>query len=556
MQFSIQHDLPEEIIAAISTCCTQGSLASLCRTSRKFNRIAAPRLYSTLYLDEKAEFEYPFKFLLPITYGIFRSADLASYVQAFVVNQPWGNDEDINFAGATRTYSEDEHRPWPGIGTGEPEITLRKRCTKYAVSEVEAEELYNQIRSGLDEDAIVPLLLASLPNLQKLDVHYGNMSEHENLEAMLERVRDRTKPFNNLPLDPMQITELEKARSANSVPFSLPIDIMVGSDADKYPEDPEHVAPFFNLPYLRFLYAWMMGDDEGEPEPEKSHFAKLRPRSCAVEYIELRCSKLHKKKFQWLMNATIPGKLKTFNYEIGCTWAWCSVDHPAMMKSLEAHQDYLECLGLSHEDFYPHQFDNNEDAPFAVSFTQFRALKKLKVAPVYIWGHAGFTNQEELNKPSAKQKLWQALPNTLKELWIPEAQQQTTPTNDSDMQFVPDCFIPALYALLERRAESFPELDSLRIEFAISNWKPEWLFKLAALGNAAESQGIACTIIIGGSEDENDRCLNQRKWGWEEDIEWEPRVRNYRVPTKWIRVAEEKDLACRLRAWWKASQKK
>lgn len=554
MPFLFEHDLPEEILAAISSWCTQGSLANLRRTSKRLNRIAAPHLYFALRLDEKAKFEYPLKFLLPIAHAIFRSAEVASYVQSFVINQPWG-DAEIDFTDATSPYSEDEHRPWPYLEPGEPEKTVRKRCTDYAVSDQEAEQLYNQIKSGLNENAIIPLLLASLPNLRKLDLTYGDTSEHEELEVMLERVRDRMKPFHNLPLDPTQLVEFDKVKPASSTAFSRPIDIMIGSDTEKYPEDPEHVAPFFNLPYLRSLYAWKMGDDEGEPDPDKSHFAKLRPRSCAVEYIELRCSKLHKQNFQWLMNATIPGKLKTLNYEIGCSWAWCDIDHPAMMKSLEIHQNSLECLGLSHERFYPHQFDNNLDAPFPVSFTPFKALKKLKAAPVYIWGHAGLTNQVEMKKSSAKQKLWQALPNAVEELWIPEAQQQSSPINNSDVQFVPDCLIPALFVLLEHRAEAFPSLNNLRIEFSIVNWKSEWLVELATFGITAESQGIACTIILGGSEGEDDRSSHQRKWGWNEDIEWEPRDRNNRVPTKWIRVVEENDLTSRLEAWWEASQK-
>lgn len=89
-------------------------------------------------------------------------------------------------------------------------------------------------------------------------------------------------------------------------------------------------------------------EDDTEDEDPENLFFKLRPRSCAVESIELRSSKLLQKHFDRLMRAAIPGKLETLIYEIGCDKALVSVDHGRIMRSLSPYHDTLECLELSH----------------------------------------------------------------------------------------------------------------------------------------------------------------------------------------------------------------
>ncbi|UPX09603.1 uncharacterized protein EKO05_0000290 [Ascochyta rabiei] len=120
--------------------------------------------------------------------------------------------------------------------------------------------------------------------------------------------------------------------------------------------------------------------------------------------------------FRLLLGATIPGKLKTFNYEVGCTWAWCLTEHPKIMASLQLHHDTLESLGLSHEYYYPYEMGDESDKPSPCSFTPFVAIKRLKVAPVYVWGHLGFTDKARLKSLEAEEMLWKALPRNLEQL--------------------------------------------------------------------------------------------------------------------------------------------
>lgn len=143
-----------------------------------------------------------------------------------------------------------------------------------------------------------------------------------------------------------------------SSPFTNPIHIFATATDAKYPSYPKLVTPFFNLPNLHSFYVWKFKDTNEQELEDNSPFPKLKPRSCPVEYIELRTSKLKKANLQFLLDATIPGKLKTFNYEIGALWPICHVNHLAIMRALAAHHGTLQNLGLSLGDDYP--YDNTD----------------------------------------------------------------------------------------------------------------------------------------------------------------------------------------------------
>lgn len=202
---------------------------------------------------------------------------------------------------------------------------------------------------------------------------------------------------------------------------------------------------------------------------------RLKPRSCPVECIKLRTSKLHSDNFRWMLNATIPGKLKTLNYEIGCTWAWYGISHPDIMASLREHHSTLENLALSHEPFYPHQFSDNGDKPYPCDFKPFTALERLQVAPVYVWGHEGFNDVARLAERGTKEMLWQSLPQNLEQLWICRAEAQEPQNDKTALRFEPDCLIPALH-LLDHKADC-PKLKEIRLEFIPMNWPEEDLFE-------------------------------------------------------------------------------
>jgi hypothetical protein len=518
MALSIDRQLPEEMLDHIISYTNSNTLARLCRVSRQFNRLATPRIHSTvtlgyndLYVDNPIRISF-------LAHLLLTSTKHAVLVTSVVTTPEWGwVDEDAK--------EKCEEHPWPGLGTPELEAILRDNIARFQLPDAKSEEIYEKIKTGTNEDAIVALLILSLPNLRKLDMNFGFGNEHEDFNSTFELLAGQLKLINGYT--------------------SPPLDVLVKGDDDKYPNKPIHIAVLLHMPNIRSLYGWKMGDHDGDLGEDEDPFARLEPRSVSVEYIELRQSKLHVDCFRWMMNAVIPGRLKTLVYEIGCTWAWCGIFHSSIMASLRLHYHTLENLALSHEDFYPHQFGpDSGDEPSPCDFKPFTALKRLRVAPVYIWGHDGFTDPTILADRTTKEMLWQALPRNLEQLWICRADSQGTPEQEESRRFETDCLVSALHLLLDHK-DDFPHLEVIRLEFMPVNWpKAEDFVDLEVFCRRAESEGISMTIILDGLSGTEHAELN---WSWDEDVEWTECFSNQDSEKMWIVVAQEENLAEKIR---------
>jgi hypothetical protein len=542
MPFALDHDVSEEILDCIASLCSQDSQASLSRCSKKLNRITTPHLYSVVNL--RASHGSSQVWLLPFAHLIFTSPLHASFVRSFATQEGWGDEvepeEPREAVGSLSEYK----RPWPQSGTAELRDCLKKICAKYTMDEDKASRLYEKIKDGVCESAIIALLIASFANLQKLDLCYGFFPSDGMIE-LFERTFECVKTRNILQSDQANSVTNSKATPPNPTPFSLPLDVLGSGTDDKCPHDPLFFAVLLKLPNLRSIYGWKFGDEDGMIDDQRDDaFSRLEPRSCPVEYIECRSSKFHHENLNYVMSAAIPGKLKSFVYEIGCTWAWVNVDHRKIMKSMEPHYETLECLGLSHEEFYPYQFDNEAERPDPVSMQCFKSLKQLKVAPVYIFGHEGF-NEDRFTQNSTKEMLWKALPGTLEELWITRAQGQGE--SAATAKFVPTCLIPAMNLVIQNRG-CYSRLSQIRIELPIEDWTADWLDQLVSFCHYAEINGIRCTIILNGRAVGKRNVPLERGWGWNEDVEWSECVHNRQLPNERIVVAEQHNLGDTLKA--------
>lgn len=531
MAISIERRLPEELLTNIISLAAHDALPNLCLASTTFNRLTTPHLYSSITVETVGGVR-----LLRFAYTIFTSPKHASLVKSLII------PDDIRVLELQRTYDD---WPAPRPGFSDLENLLKDKCAVYAVNDKQVDEMYCKVKSGTNGDALLALLLAYLPNVQRLDFSFIVGEKHDDFITMLELIMNRVKSIDQLH-HPQPDATKQKV-SASSTTFLKPVNVMVTGTSDSPPHNPSTMAGFFNLPNLHALYAWRMGDSERDPaEDVQNTFARLKPRSCHVEYIELRTSKLHKLNLQCLMNATIPNKLKTFNYEIGCAWAWCNVEHLAIMKSLEAHHNTLESLGLSHEDFYPFQYEDSGDKPYSVSFKPFKVLKRLKVAPVYIWGHERFTNKDMLTRQDTKEMLYKALPDSIEELWITRAESQISNRDGTIVHFIPDCLLPALELVIQEKLQSFPKLSHLRIEFPLMQWESAWLDALGSICRRADANGICAVVILVKLPNYSDNygfCVEvERAWGWNEDVHWQKCLHNKESPKRWISVAKEQDL--------------
>ncbi|KAH6881318.1 hypothetical protein BKA58DRAFT_732 [Alternaria rosae] len=502
MSLSIEEKLPTELLEQIVSLVPRNSLLSLCLTSKTLSQLATPCLYSEIYLRETDN-------LAALAYLVFTSPAHASLVKSFIVPRTWADVEERYSNGL-----------WPGSDDPGVHDVLRKKCSEYTSSVEEAEDVYGKIQSAKNEDAVMALLLPNLPKLRRLNINcdlYG----HDDFVSWLPKVIRGIASRRDLSADNSPSPSKNGQQGIQPHAVSESIDILIAGGDDKYSSATNHVAVFFCLPNVRSIYGWKHGDSESHDENDV--FPKLEPQSCPVEYLELRCAKLDLENFQGMLNATIPGRLKTFNYELGGSWAWCDTEHPAMMRSLEPHNETLEALGLSHEDFYPYLDDESAERgkAYPCSFSSFAALRRLKVAPVYIWGHRGITDEETFKTAESRDRLWSTLPKSLQEFWITRAQNQHIDHKEV-VEFVPRCLLPALDLVVQNKQTAFPQLVHLRVELPLLDWKDEWLDSLASTCKAANAHQIRTTIILCDMFDKYGRITSERDWGWNEDIKWEP----------------------------------
>ena len=506
--------LPEELLSTICSFSPQSSLLNLAQCSKTLHRIAIPHLYAHISFRT---WESPF--LLPFAWRVFTSAQHAKYVRSLAVSVASGMSSPVD------VWDDDDReakRPWLASsrgrrgGSGDEnaeeenkqmvEKTLKKVCVQHTIDEQDAEEMFNMVKSGGNDIAIVVLMIAHLHNLRTLDFCYCSISTSKTLLRALDLVTRGPRSLKSGQSSPQQDHPLS---------FSKPLDIMVSGDDDKYPNHSLHVAAFLNLPNIRSLYAWKSGDSDWDDSmPRDDAFFKLKPRSCAVEYMELRCSKLYHEHFDYLLNALIPAKLKTFIYEVGCTWAWVSVHHKKMIESLAPHYETLECLEFSHESFYPYQFGNDTEEPVPISFKCFQNLKKLKVAPVYIWGEGPLDKEAPNGAITKRDMLQNALPGTLEELWITRVD-----TEHRNTHYIQEILLPALSYVVGNSKSDFPQLTRLYLTFSGTDPYLGWLNALYGISLVAKNYGITVFIKLCG--DSRQGFDEQRRWGWYEEVEWE-----------------------------------
>ncbi|KAG9193899.1 hypothetical protein G6011_03934 [Alternaria panax] len=446
-----------------------------------------------------------------LAYLISTSPAHAALVRSLIVPATWEKAED-KICNWSWSRSEDS----------EARSVLRAKCAECTSSEEETNELYGDIQSSENKDAIMAILLTSLRKLRQLNIRFSTADDHDDFRLLWPEIMNGIRSRRYSTAESTTIVETNSSQVAQLLAVPDLVDVMVRftGQVRRYLNYSLHLASFFHLPNLRSIYGWKLGDmgDPPDWEDPKNPFAKLRPRSCPVEFIELRCSQLHKDHFQLMLDATIPGKLKTFSYEVGSRWSWCGTEHSAIMKSLQPHDETLEGLGLSHEDAYPYQSIKIRDKPYPCSFTSLVALKRLKIAPVYIWGHPKLIAHAMSQTPGrgSQDMLWSALPTSLEELWITRAQNQMGNTT-----FVSDCLLPALKLVAQNKRSAFPKLDYLRIELPLLNWQNEWLDDLASLCQLAAIEDMETTIIVCDMFDKHGPFTIERPWGWNEDIEWE-----------------------------------
>jgi hypothetical protein len=259
---TIEGDFSDEILDYIVSFVDRATLPSLSVTSKTLNRLATPQLYSHINLTENIE-------LYPLAYLLVTSPAHASYVQSLVVTESWQLEAN----------APDESKPWNETKSSQrEEKMLRREYARYATNDTQADELYDKIRPRGNQDAMLALMIAHLPNLQKLDIDFGMLDDHNHFHEVLRLIAGNEMFPASQHNGTVQKTVESAQKSHSIVPKRLHV-LIKGTD-DKYPNDSCHVATWFHLPNLHSFYACKFGDSELDlGENQKEPFARLEPRS-------------------------------------------------------------------------------------------------------------------------------------------------------------------------------------------------------------------------------------------------------------------------------------
>jgi hypothetical protein len=248
-------------------------------------------------------------------------------------------------------------------------------------------------------------------------------------------------------------------------------------------------------------------------------FSDLHPRSCPVTHVELRGSSIRHHDLQRLLNATIPGRLKVFKYEVNLL-QFDNYDQfergiQDTIKGFEAHYNTLEaltiapwlCWGLKE---LVRSGDLTKLEPprdvCALSFVRFRVLRQLDITPMFIWGPDFYqfdSDDETRCREKDPARLWKALPGTLEELRIRKADGRAMnrwDLNDEDtlkdvIRYMPRYLLPALTLVMENKPTAFRLLRKLEIQSPQPIWEARWGHALDVFLGGMEAIGACCSFI-------------------------------------------------------------
>ena len=209
---------------------------------------------------------------------------------------------------------EDDRKGWPSHL--DVDSIIRNAVEDVESEEGEREKLYEDVRKGNNEGAILSILLPKLTNLRKLDLAHGWLGAGSHLLRFLHKVAKWDAPF-------------DKRRA-----FANLLDVLIAGYDGKYSKAPDWFGACLELPSIRRLHGYQLGNNE--QDSITTTMAELGSRTSPVEELELRESKLYAEDLDRVLKAC--GSLKTFIYEVGHAWVWYPLrtqDIRSAMKPLE-----------------------------------------------------------------------------------------------------------------------------------------------------------------------------------------------------------------------------
>lgn len=241
------------------------------------------------------------------------------------------------------------------------------------------------------------------------------------------------------------------------------------------------------------------------------------PRSLALTHLELRDCRMAPPELTRIVNAI--KTLKCFIYEVGearsIPQRWQHISYRSVRQSLEPHRHNLEDIWIDYpHDYHFDEMSTDDTRPIG-SFTQFTALKRLRIASTFIFG---FVWSELVDT----RRLVESLPKQLEHLHLTHADE------DEETQEGVELLLTA------KRQGKFRKLKYLRLDMSIL-WLNDRAIEFSLLLHMAKDVGVEMELFDNHSESriELDRIweavasrgfagLNRKEcgWGFDEEVEW------------------------------------
>ncbi|PVH73173.1 hypothetical protein DL98DRAFT_58015 [Cadophora sp. DSE1049] len=493
--------LSEELLVRVVSLTERSSLPSLALTSRTLNRLANPALYVNIDLKGAAADEGN-KFLIPLTYHLLKNPDLASMVHSFSIRDVFSCEEDDLIPldeGADTEY----RKGWPA-DQEDLDTLLKRIVADVEDTEEEQEKLLNFLREGSDEGLIIAVLLSKLPDLRKLDIVGSMMSVEKGFLRFMQRVAKRETPFDRNPVLTKLAEVLICVRYSSKIlhpPLSIS-DFMQGWD-EKYPNSPDMIGAYMELPSIRRVHGYQLGNNDQETVTES--LGALGTGTSPVEELELRQTQLYAADLDKILKSC--RNLKTFIYEVGHAWAWYTLRTSDIMNSMKAVEKTLEKLVFDHSEYVGDAAEGHDELG-AVSLASFEKLRYLKISAMFLGGF----------KQEVKFDLRQTFPAALEELHV---------TYVGDPTYCPKWVPAALQEVMGRKEAVFPAMRKLTLQGAFLN-NGDRLDAIKPLVQRTRGKGLEVVILAEDGEDNRKWDeKGERGWGFSEEVEWKGCWGNY-----------------------------
>ncbi|KAK4996658.1 hypothetical protein LTR66_003771 [Elasticomyces elasticus] len=378
------------------------------------------------------------------------------------------------------TSSEESEEQLP---LTEPEEEFKAAVKASSLTYDEEQSWLRHLSDPRNEDALIGLLLPTLTRLEKLDVMIGRGYDY--FLKMMLRAGSGEKPFTpgnrlNYLADIMN-TEWDEV-------IGLSLDCTVS---------------YLRLPAIQRIFCIeFKGADDEEDYPVHEMLSTLEERSSTVKHLEFKHSRLNRLDILHLLK--IPKSLETFIYEFNELHdTWCPGCFCTTREAIGYQAGSLQDLWLD----YPHGsielgvIDSVYNPPMA-SFADFAKLKRLRLAPVFIFGIYPDSLED------AQNVIIKAIPKQLEVLHF------------THCEYSFPILASALLQLLYRREECAPSLQKLVLEGPFADKRELWDDATKVI-RAAQSAGLSIELLNNHEGRERDFSgFKERGWGMDEEFPW------------------------------------